>query len=109
MLGYQTNELVGKHTPARLHDEQECGERAHQLSIELDQPVKPGFELFVAKARLGYDDEQEWTYVRKDGSRFPVFLSVTALRTEQDDVIGYLGIAVEITQQKRTEAQLIQA
>lgn len=109
MLGYDAGELIGKASPARYHDEAECRARALALSQELGVPVEPGYEVFIARARRGHVDEGEWTYVRKDGSRLPVFLSITALRDSQDDIIGYLGIAFDITRQKETERQLKQA
>ncbi len=109
MLGYRAEELIGQDTPARYHDELECRKRAQELSAELGEPVKPGIEVFIARARRGHIEEQEWNYVRKDGSRLPVFLSITALRTDQGEIIGYLGIAFDITRQKETEAQLMQA
>src|SRR3546814_8842204 len=109
MLGYRAGELVGKVSPACFHEEQECRQRARTLSIELGKPVEPGIDVLIAKARRGHVDEQEWTYIRKDGTRIPVFLSITALRSKQDEIIGYLGIAFDITQQKQTEAQLVQA
>jgi PAS domain S-box-containing protein len=109
MLGYRADELIGKTTPARYHDELECRKRAEALSAELGEPVEPGIEVFIARARRGHIDEHEWIYIRKDGTRIPVFLSITALRTDQGVIIGYLGIAFDITRQKETEAQLMQA
>ncbi|QAU32742.1 PAS domain S-box protein [Janthinobacterium sp. 17J80-10] len=109
MLGYRADEVIGKATPALYHDEQESRERARELSAELGAPVTPGIGVYIAKASLGRVDEMESTYVRKDGSRLPVFLSITALRTDRGEIIGYLGIAFDITRQKESEAQLIQA
>jgi PAS domain S-box-containing protein len=106
LLGYKAEELVGKATPAIIHDQQEVIVRSAELSKELGRPVAAGFETFVAKAALGQADEREWTYIRKDGSRFPVRLSVTALFTASGEVTGYLGIAADITKQKQAEEQL---
>jgi diguanylate cyclase (GGDEF)-like protein/PAS domain S-box-containing protein len=103
MLGYRADELVGKATPALFHDEEEVRKRAESLSHDLGSPMAPGFEVFVAKAKTDFQEEREWTYVRKDGSRFPVRLSVTALRDENHTLQGFLGIAYDITEQKRTE------
>ncbi len=103
MLWYRADELVGKATPAVFHDTDEISERARGLSEELGRPVAPGFEVFVAKAQTHFQEEHEWTYVRKDGSRFPVRLSITALRDENDTLQGYLGIAYDISEQKRAE------
>jgi len=109
MLGYTSEEVVGKVTPAIIHDSSEVAARAAELTHELGRPVEPGFEAFVAKAALGKPDEREWTYIRKDGSRFPVLLSVTALFDERGKVTGYLGIALDITERKRAASELLAA
>lgn len=103
MLGYRAEEVVGKLTPAILHDPQEVVKRAQTLSHELGREIKPGFEVFVAKAILGNTDENEWSYIRKDGSRFPVMLSVTALRDQDGKISGFLGIGQDITERKQIE------
>jgi diguanylate cyclase (GGDEF)-like protein/PAS domain S-box-containing protein len=103
MLWYRADELVGKATPEVFHDAEEIRNRAESLSHELGYAVAPGFEVFVAKAKKELQEEREWTYVRRDGSRFPVRLSVTALRDEAGTVHGFLGIAYDISEQKRAE------
>ena len=103
MLGYSASELFARHTPDLLHDETEMAERARQLSLELGQPVKAGFEALVARARGGLADEREWTYIRKDGSRLPVMVSVTALRDEQLALTGFLCVAYDLIERKRVE------
>jgi PAS domain S-box-containing protein len=108
-LGYSAEEVVGKVTPAIVHDLDEIARRAEILSRELGTRIEPGFEVFVAKARQGIADENEWTYIRKDGSRFPVLLSITALHDEQGELTGFLGIGSDITQEKRLEAERKQA
>ncbi len=102
-LGYTAEECVGKLTPAIIHDPKEVAERAQQFSTELGISIQPGFEVFVAKARDNIFNEHEWTYIRKDGSRFPVMLSVTALRDSQQNIIGFMGIANDISGQKQAE------
>lgn len=105
-LGYTAAEVVGKTTPVIIHDEDEVRQRAQELSQELGVAIEPGFEAFVAKARRGEPDEREWTYIRKDGSRFPVLLSVTALRDAEGNVTGFLGIGSDISDRKRAEKEL---
>ncbi|HAZ43977.1 MAG TPA: hypothetical protein DDW76_16275 [Cyanobacteria bacterium UBA11369] len=106
LLGYSAEEVLGKTTPAIFHDPDEVVQKAGILSQELGINIAPGFEVFVAKARQGVADENEWTYIRKDGSRFPVRLSVTALRDEEGKITGFLGIGSDITLAKQAEAAL---
>jgi PAS domain S-box-containing protein len=106
MLGYTREEMIGRQTPAILHVAAEVQARAAALTIELGRPVAPGFEPFVARARLGQMDLSEWTYVRKDGSHLPVSLSVTALFGADGEINGFLGIAYDLTEQRRAEAKL---
>ena len=105
-LGYSAREIVGKSTPVIFHDPEEVKRRARELSEELGVNIEPGFEVFVAKARLGVPDENEWTYVRKDGSRFPVMSSVTAVRDGEGNLTGFLGIGSDITARKQAEQAL---
>ena len=106
MLGYRSDEVVGKRTPEVIHLGEEIAHRAAELSASLGRPVAPGFETFVARARLGLIEEREWTYVRKDGSRLPVLLTVTAQRDKAGVIVGFLGIAQDITARKEAEAAL---
>ncbi|MBC8211959.1 MAG: PAS domain S-box protein [Gammaproteobacteria bacterium] len=106
LLGYSAEELVNKQSPALLHELDEVVARAAQLSAELETTIEPGFEVFVAKARLGSADENEWTYRCKDGRRFPVLLSVTALKDAQGNITGFLGVASDITERKQAEIAL---
>lgn len=103
MLGYRAEEMVGKQTPAAFHDKQEVISSAHTLSKEFGHTIEPGFAALVARARLGEVDEREWTYIRKDGSRFPVRLAVTGLFDSAGILTGFLGIAADITELKRHE------
>ncbi len=97
MLGYSEEEMVDKQTPALIHSGDEVVARAAQFSEELGVSITPGFEVFVAKSNLNLPNTHEWTYVRKDGSTFPVLLTVTALRDHTDTIIGYLGLASDIS------------
>ena len=105
MLGYLAAEVMNKITPADISDPHEVVARAQALSFELDTPITPGFEALVFKASRGIEDIYELTYIRKDGSRFPAVVSVTALRDEQENVIGYLLIGTDNTARKQVEAE----
>src|SRR5687767_3663515 len=103
MLGYTAAEVTNKITPADISDAQELVDRARALSVELGTEIKPGFEALVFKASRGIEDIYELTYIRKDGSRFPAVVSVTALRDVQDEIIGYLLIGTDNTARKQVE------
>ena len=104
MLGYDALDVVDRITPADISDPQELISRAAELSAELDTPIAPGFEALVFKAKRGIEDIYELTYVRKDGSRFPAIVSVTALRDAEGEIIGYLLIGTDNTAGKEVEA-----
>jgi PAS domain S-box-containing protein len=103
MLGYTAAEVMNKITPADISDPQEVIARAKALSVELGTQIAPGFEALVFKASRGIEDIYELTYFRKDGSRFPAVVSVTALRDAQDAIIGYLLIGTDNTARKQIE------
>ncbi|WP_295427183.1 PAS domain S-box protein [uncultured Thiodictyon sp.] len=105
MLGYAAADVVNKITPADISDPQEVVARAKALSAELETPITPGFEALVFKASRGIEDIYELTYIRKDGTRFPAVVSVTALRDAQDAIIGYLLIGTDNTARKQVEEE----
>jgi PAS domain S-box-containing protein len=109
LLGYRADEVVGRVTPAIFHDPEEVARRAVEFSEALRERIEPGFDVFVARARRGLPNEYEWTYLRKDGSRVPVLLSVTALWGREGEVTGYLGIANDIAERKRGEREIAQS
>jgi PAS domain S-box-containing protein len=105
MLGYAAADVVNKITPADISDPQEVIARAVALTAELATPITPGFQALVFKASRGIEDIYELTYIRKDGSRFPAIVSVTALRDDQGAIIGYLLIGTDNSARKQVEAE----
>jgi PAS domain S-box-containing protein len=107
MLGYAAVDVLNRITPADISDPQEVIARAKALSLELGTSIAPGFEALVFKASRGIEDIYELTYIRKDGSRFPAVVSVTALRDIHDGqgIIGYLLIGTDNTARKQVEAE----
>ena len=103
MLGYTAADVVNKITPADISDGQEIIARARALSAEVGTEITPGFEALVFKAKRGIEDIYELTYIRKDKSRFPAVVSVTALRDADDKIIGYLLIGTDNTARKQIE------
>jgi diguanylate cyclase (GGDEF)-like protein/PAS domain S-box-containing protein len=102
MLGYQETDLLG-HNSTELHDEDELRQRALDLSVQFDTEVEPDHHVFRVGPEKGIIDEREWTYIRKDGSRIPVQLVVTALRDSDEQIAGFVGISYDLTERKRAE------
>ncbi len=109
MLGYLAAEVVNKINPSDIHDPHEVMARAQALSAELATPITPGFEALAYKASRGIEDSYDLTYICKDGSRFPAIVSITALRDDYDDIIGYLLIGADNSVRKQIEAELTNA
>jgi PAS domain S-box-containing protein len=107
MLGYKAEELVDKETPALFHLESEVVAHGVQLSEKFGRSIQD-FDIFVEYARMGKYEEREWTYVKKDGTHITVNLVVTAIRTPEGEITGFLGIASDISQRKQTEVALVE-
>jgi PAS domain S-box-containing protein len=108
LLGYAADEVIGLQTPMLWHDSDEVALRARQLSDELDESITPGFQVFVARARRNLPEEREWTFIRKDQTRVPVLLSVTALRDDNGQITGFVGLLNDLTERKRAEEAIRQ-
>ncbi len=109
LLGYKAEEVIGTRTPAFYHDVDETNRRAIKFSKEFGKDIPPGFEVYVAKSKNNQDNKQEWIYVKKDGTRFPVSLSITPFRNKQNEITGYLGVGVDISETKKNEDELKKA
>ena len=121
LLGYAAADVVNKLSPHDLHDPEEVIARAAALSEEFATAIKPGFGAMTFKASLGIEDTYELTYIRKDGSRFPAVVSITALKdiTGIEDkpgikdkpgtIIGYLLIGTNNSVRKQAELALASA
>lgn len=105
LLGYDAREVVGKTSPLRIHEPAEIRQREKELQERYGFPVT-GFDIFTIIPKNESHDDREWTYIRKDGSRFPVQLVMTGVRNEQHEIIGYLGIATDITKIKKVEREM---
>jgi len=106
LLGYSADEMIGKQTPACWHDPEEVTRHALRLSAELGETITPGFEVFAARARRNLPEENEWTFICKDGRHIPINLSVTALRDEKGHITGFVGMGYDLTERKRAEDAL---
>lgn len=106
LLGYKAQELIGRTTPIIFHDSEEINQRLQQLERENSRDLPGGFDVVVAKARQGELEEREWTYIRQDGRRFPVLLSITPLYNNADKLSGFLVIGRDITASKQAQENL---
>ncbi len=106
LLGYQAEDLIQKLSPAIFHDMKEIIEYAPVLSKELGEEIAIGFDIFTAKSKKGLPNTKEWTYISKNGNRFPVELSINSIRNRDGNIIGYLQISQDITTRKKTETAL---
>lgn len=106
LLGYKAEEVVGIHTPEIIHVREEIIEHGDELSKKFDRNIR-GFDAFVEMARQGFYESKHWTYVRKDGTQFPVQLVVSAVKNEQQEIIGFLGIGIDISELSKTQEDLI--
>jgi PAS domain S-box-containing protein len=105
LLGYTGEELAGRPL-LLLHDEREIRARGAELSGQLKRPVEGGgvlIEPSMLRRAL------EWTYVCKDGGHASVSLVVTPMHTYEGELLGYVSVAQDVTQQKKYEASLRQA
>ncbi|HZY78158.1 MAG TPA: PAS domain S-box protein [Cyclobacteriaceae bacterium] len=110
ILGYDADELIGKHSITIAHKPEELAKRAEELTNELGKPVAAGFDVLVAKVKNEKGTERrEWTYVRKDKSTISVSLSVTSIWDERGELSGFLAIATDVTEQKKSEQALIES
>jgi len=108
MLGYAATELIGRQSPAIFHEPDEVAARAVELSEELGSPIEPGFEVLVAKSRRNLPGQLEWTYLRRDGTKLPVQLSFGAVRDRTGVLIGFVGLAADISERQKHETTLRQ-
>lgn len=104
LLGYTREEVIYKLSPGIIHVPAEVATRAAELAAELGRPIN-GFDVFTALCKTQPFETREWTYVRKDGTTFPVQLTVTAIR-DGNDIVGYLGIAADISKLKAYEKEV---
>jgi diguanylate cyclase (GGDEF)-like protein/PAS domain S-box-containing protein len=105
MLGYTAEEVIGHRRAADFHLQEEVGQRARELSVELGLPIS-GLSVFTAKPDRDGQEQREWTYRRKNGESISVAMVVTAVRSASNEITGYLGIAQDITQRKQAQANL---
>nr|WP_315258508.1 PAS domain S-box protein [uncultured Flavobacterium sp.] len=104
-LGYTADEMIGKQTPQIIHLKEEVENVGKELTAKYNTKIE-GFDVFVRHAKAGLYETKEWTYVRKDGTTFPVLLSVTAVK-QNGIITGFLGVGIDITEIKKAEKEVL--
>jgi|GEM_PF-1465227 len=105
LIGYNAEEVVGKETPMLFHLEEEINTRGRELSSQLGFKID-GMNVFHVLAMRNGSDDYEWTIVRKDGKRIYVTLTVTPVRDQYNEIVQFLGIAVDITERVEAEREI---
>jgi len=101
MLGYKANEVVGIYTPLLFHEAHELEMHANELSMETGELIPSDFSLFQTILKRSLNQTDEWTYVRKGGNKFPVNLTLSSIKDSEGKLLGYIGIAMDITREKQ--------
>ena len=105
MLGYSAEEVIGRTSPALWRDPQELAERVKVLSQQLGRPITSPVEAMAALVQIKEVEESEWTFMRKDGSRFVAFSVISGLTDDRGRHSGFVGIFRDITAQKTLEIE----
>jgi PAS domain S-box-containing protein len=107
LLGYKADQVIDLDYLKLIHDRDEVLQRGEILSQKYGKTIE-GFEALIYRSKLGEFDSDEWTYKRKNGEKFPVQLVITSVRNSMDEIVGYLGIATDISQLKEMETLLLE-
>ncbi|NVK74681.1 MAG: PAS domain S-box protein, partial [Oceanospirillaceae bacterium] len=107
MLGHSADEVVGKITPVGFHIESEIEQQRDDIREATGTHVIGDLDVLIYNALRGNYDPQEWTYINKQGNTRPVSLVITPMKDSKDEVVGFLGIAMDISEQKRSQRELI--
>jgi len=108
-LGYTSKEIVGcTDLASMIHDPMEMQVARRELQREYGEDAVRNGRLFTVKPLRGERFEREWTYIRKDRSRFPAFVSFSPLYDGEGQVVGFVALASDLTREKEARAQLDQ-
>jgi PAS domain S-box-containing protein len=108
-LGYTESEVINKESPVLFHDINEIKKKRGALYNQLKLSFENDFDVLVEKAKRNLSDEQHYVYKRKDGTTFPVLLTITAIRNNAWEITGFMGIAIDISEQIKAEKDLREA
>lgn len=107
--GYAESEVINKQSPIIFHDQNEIARKRRELFKEFGLVIKDDIDVMVEKSKRDIHDEEQYTYIRKNGSTFPVLLTITAIRNNEGEITGYMGVAIDISARKKAEEDLREA
>ncbi len=105
-IGYLESEVINKKTPVLFHDKNEIAMKRKELTNEFGITVKDDFAVLVEKARRNIHEEEQYTCIRKNGTAFPISLTITCIRNNEEDITGFMGVAIDISERKKAETNL---
>jgi PAS domain S-box-containing protein len=105
-IGYTEKELLDKKTPSLFHSKNEIDKKRKELFNEFGIFIEDDFGVMVEKSKRNIYEEEQYTFVRKNGTTFPVSLTITAIRGRNGEITGYMGIAIDISEHKKAEDEL---
>lgn len=108
-MGYRESEVIDKMTPMVFHVRSEIDRKRKELFKEFGLNINEDFDVMVEKARRNIHEEQQYNYIRKDGTTFPVSLTITAMYDRKGEIIGYMGISFDISERKKAEEVLLKS
>ena len=103
---YSERELVNRATPLILHDPAELERYAGELAAAGAPAGLRGIEILKAWAERGAEEQRDCSYIRKDGVRIPIQLTITAMRGPHDEITGFLGVAYDISERRRADERM---
>ena len=105
-IGYEESDVVNKFTTILFHTKKDIVRKRIELFNEFGITITDDFSVVVEKTRRNDYEEEQYTYVRKNGSSFPVSLTITSIKDCDGEITGYMGIVIDISERKKAEEDL---
>ena len=102
-IGYHEAEVIDINTPVLFHDKTEIARKRLELLDEYGITIEDDFAVLVEKSRRNSHEEVQYKYLRKNGTFFPVSLTITAIKDNEGVITGFIGVAIDITEREKAE------
>ena len=109
LTGYEASEVVKKHTPTLFHRSVEIDTCRQELFNQHEIVAVNDFDVIKQKALKNEINNLECFFVNKDKEEIPVSLTITAIRNKQNKLVGFMGVAIDITDRKKAVVNLLEA